>query len=119
MTESSATTHPKQALDSSAMGQPLQAAGGTAGDALESAFRAHTDDETHFTRRMAINIGDFLGLTPMAVVWKLEKRGLIKSGSWDWFKSNGGITKNHIAEARADRSPKETGSQNADETGVA
>jgi len=76
-------------------------------DELEAAFRAHTEGQTNFTRRMAINIGDFLGLTPMAVVWKLENRGLIKSGSWDWFKDNGGITKNHIAECRASRSAGE------------
>jgi len=72
-------------------------------DELEAAFRAHTEGQTNFTRRMAINIGDFLGLTPMAVVWKLEKRGIIKRGSWEWFKANGGITKDHINEARAAR----------------
>lgn len=90
---------------SSTSEKPVAASDSTAGDELEAAFRAHTAGETNFTRRMAINIGDFLGLTPMAVVWKLEKRGLIKSGSWEWFKINGGITKTHIAEARADRSP--------------
>lgn len=92
-------------VDTSASVQPSHGPESTAGDALEAAFRAHSAGETKFTRRMAINIGDFLGLTPMAVVWKLEKRRLIKSGSWDWFKSHGGITKNHITEARADRSP--------------
>ncbi len=76
-------------------------------DELEAAFRAHTEGQTNFTRRMAINIGDFLGLTPMAVVWKLEKRDLIKRGSWEWFKANGGITKNHIAECRAMRDRSE------------
>lgn len=76
-------------------------------DALQAAFRAHTEGQTKFTRRMAINIGDFLGLTPMAVVWKLEKRGIIKRGSLEWFKDNGGITKSHIAECRAMRDRSE------------
>jgi hypothetical protein len=76
-------------------------------DELEAAFRAHAEGQTNFTRRMAINIGDFLGLAPMAVVWKLEKRGIIKRGSLEWFKDNGGITKSHIAECRAMRDRSE------------
>lgn len=72
-------------------------------DALRAAFKAHTDGETKFTRRMAVNIADFFGVPPMSLVWKLEKMNLLKRGSWDWFRANGGITKEHIAVARADR----------------
>lgn len=72
-------------------------------DAMRAAVEAHKVGQTKFTRRMAINIGDHFGLTPMAVVWYCEKRGILKSGSWSWFKQNGGITKDHIAEARSDR----------------
>lgn len=70
---------------------------------LRAAFEAHTKDATAFTRRMAIDMGDFFGVRPMSLVWQLEKAGIIKRGSWDWFKSNGGITADHVAEARADR----------------
>lgn len=72
-------------------------------DVLRAAFNAHKVGQTKFTRRMAINIADFFGVPPMSLVWKLEKMGLLKRGSWDWFKANGGITKAHIDEARHDR----------------
>lgn len=71
-------------------------------DALESAFRAHTEGQTHFTRRMAIAIADMFGETPRQTVLRLERRGLLKRGSWDWFVMNGGITKEHLSDARAD-----------------
>lgn len=76
-------------------------------DALRAAFHAHKEGQTMFTRRMAINIADFFGVPPMSLVWKLEKMGLLKRGSWDWFKSNGGITKAHIEEARGDRTAQQ------------
>ncbi|HVI92332.1 MAG TPA: hypothetical protein VM659_28845 [Dongiaceae bacterium] len=72
-------------------------------DDLGTAFRAHKEGQTKFTRRMAVNIADFFEMTPMAVVWRLERAGYLKKGSWLWFKHNGGITKENIAEARADR----------------
>lgn len=55
------------------------------------------------TRRMVINIADFLGTTPKVVVQRLEALGEIKRGSWDWFQANGGITRDHLAEVRRDR----------------
>ncbi|NBW14539.1 MAG: hypothetical protein EBR82_41725 [Caulobacteraceae bacterium] len=69
-------------------------------DDLRAAFAAHTTGATNFTRRMAIAIGNFAGVPPMSVVWRLEKMGLVKKGSWDWFNANGGITQKHIAEAQ-------------------
>ena len=66
---------------------------------LRAAFYAHTDGQPKFTRRMAIHIAKLAGVPPMSVVWRLEKMGLLKPGSWGWFKFNGGITKEHIAEA--------------------
>jgi len=70
---------------------------------LEAAFKAHTEGEKTFTRRMAINIADWFCVTPRFVVLRLEKLGLLKGGSWDWFLVNGGITQDHIDEAREDR----------------
>ncbi len=72
-------------------------------DALRAAFHAHKEGQTMFTRRMAINIADFFGVPPLSLVWKLEKMGLLKRGSWDWFKHHGGITKAQIEEVRRDR----------------
>ena len=60
---------------------------------LRAAFHAHTKGETKFTRRTAIRLAHFAGVPPMSIIWRLEKMGLLKNGSWDWFKMNGGITK--------------------------
>ena len=70
-------------------------------DALRAAFAAHRAGAPKFTRRMAITIADLFGVNPMSMVWRLEKMGLIKRGSWDWFRMNGGITADNIKEVRA------------------
>ena len=70
---------------------------------LREAFKAHAEGQPKFTRRMAIAIADMADMRPMSLVWRLEKMGLLKRGSWEWFKENGGITAENIKEARADR----------------
>jgi hypothetical protein len=72
-------------------------------EALAAAFAAHTAGQDKFTRRMAITIADHFGMTPMQVVRHYEARGLLKPGSVGWFRFNGGITRQHIEEARSDR----------------
>lgn len=72
-------------------------------DILRAAFAAHKEGQTKFTRRMAVNIADMAEMRPMSLVWRLEKMGLLKRGSYDWFKMNGGITKDNVAEVRCDR----------------
>ncbi len=67
-------------------------------DELRAAFQAHKEGHSKFTRRMAIHLANFAGAPPMSIVWRLEKMGCLKRGSWDWFKANGGITKAHIDE---------------------
>ncbi len=68
---------------------------------LAEAYRAHVAGQTHFTRRMVIALADMAGETPRQIVLRCERLGLCRPGSWDWFVSNGGITKAHIAECRA------------------
>lgn len=70
---------------------------------LTAAFKAHKEGETKFTRRMAILIADMAQMRPMSLVWRLEKMGLVKRGSWEWFKNNGGITQAQVREVLADR----------------
>ena len=77
-------------------------------DALRAAVEAHREDarakgETVFSRRRVIAIADLAGTKPMHMVWRLEKLGLLKRGSYQWFKENGGITYAHCIEARVDR----------------
>lgn len=77
-------------------------------DALRAAVAEHMADiqakgEKMFSRRRVIAIADMAGERPMSMVWRMEKLGLLKRGSYEWFKQNGGITRDHIDEARADR----------------
>lgn len=74
----------------------------SAADDMAAAFRAHTEGRSEFTRRMAITIGDHFGMTPIQVVRHYENAGLLKRGSADWFTANGGFTRGHVAEVRAD-----------------
>lgn len=71
-------------------------------DTLTTAFRSHKEGQSKFTRRMAIHIARMAGVPPMSIVWRLEKMGLLKRGSYDWFRMNGGITAAHIREALSD-----------------
>lgn len=73
-------------------------------DTLRAAFDRHAAEHSKFTRRMAIMVADEAGASPMSLVWRLEQLGLVRPGSWEWFKINGGITKRQIAEVRADAS---------------
>ena len=69
-------------------------------DTLSAAFAAHTAGNSLFTRRMAIILADMDGTTPRDLILRCERLGLLKHGSWEWFADNGGITAEHIAEAR-------------------
>ena len=72
---------------------------------LTELFEQSTHGQDKFTRRIAIKMADFIGIPPMSLIWRLEKMRLLRRGSWDWFKANGGITKAHIAEALAPSRP--------------
>lgn len=76
-------------------------------DTLATAFRAHTEGATKFTRRMAIHLARMADMRPMSLVWRLEKMGLLRRGSWSWFRDNGGITSEHIREASEQKEPAE------------
>ena len=80
-------------------------------DALRNAAKAHIEEarangEKVFSRRRVIELADFFGMKPMPMVWRLEKLGLLKRGSYQWFKANGGITYDDVCSVRADRLSK-------------
>lgn len=74
-------------------------------DTFTAAFNAHKAGQTKFTRRMVIALADMDGTTPKQAVLRCERLGLLKEGSWDWFAANGGITHDHIREARETPAP--------------
>lgn len=69
-------------------------------DTLRAAFDSHKAGSTKFTRRMAIALADMDGTTAKQLVLRLERLGLLKEGSWEWFAENGGITSEHVREVR-------------------
>lgn len=69
-------------------------------DTLTAAFKSHTEGSAKFTRRMAIALADMDGTTPLQLVERCERLGLLHEGSRQWFVENGGITTNHVQAAR-------------------
>lgn len=64
------------------------------------------DKPPAFTRRMAVTLADMFGAGPMTMVLRLERMGLVRQGSFDWFKANGGITRDHVDQVRRDASSR-------------
>lgn len=55
-------------------------------------FADLTAGQTHFTRRHVIHLARMFGVSREAVVRRLEQLKVIRTGTWDWFQQNGGIT---------------------------
>ncbi len=58
-------------------------------------FEDVTAGASRFTRRHVILLAHVFGVSREAMVRRLEELGLLKSGTWDWFEANGGITNDH------------------------
>ncbi|WP_270373646.1 XRE family transcriptional regulator [Marinicauda sp. Alg238-R41] len=59
--------------------------------AVEGKFRELTAGEDRLSRRIVILLADAFGISREAMVRRLEELGLVLSGTWDWFQSNGGF----------------------------
>lgn len=70
---------------------------------LKTVFDIHKAGQTKFTRRMAINIADWFNVPVRDLIHQLERDGIVKNGTWDWFQANGGITRANIDQVREDR----------------
>lgn len=68
---------------------------------LKSIFEAQSAGSKKFTRRMAINMADMLDMDVWQLIRELERQVLLREGSVDWFKANGGFTREHFEEARS------------------
>jgi Zn-dependent peptidase ImmA (M78 family)/DNA-binding XRE family transcriptional regulator len=55
-------------------------------------FHEVTAGSDRLNRRPAIVLAHFFGVSREAMIRRLEELELVKPGTWDWFKSNGGIT---------------------------
>tara|TARA_R110000744_G_scaffold158819_1_gene274865 strand:+ start:26032 stop:27207 length:1176 start_codon:yes stop_codon:yes gene_type:complete len=60
--------------------------------AVQQQFQRITAGSSRLTRRHIILLAFTFGVSREAIVRRLEELGLTKSGTWDWFESNGGIS---------------------------
>ena len=60
--------------------------------AVKQRFDELTAGHSHLTRRHVILLADRFAVSREAMVRRLEELGLARTGTWDWFQSNGGIT---------------------------
>ena len=60
--------------------------------ALQRQFAEVTAGSKYLTRRHVIVLAHLFSVSREALVRRLEELGLAKSGTWDWFEENGGIT---------------------------
>lgn len=66
------------------------------------------------TRRHVIVLAHFFGVSREAIVRRLEELSLIKTGTWDWFQSNGGITDEQARQILGDLSIPDAHKADAD-----
>lgn len=70
-------------------------------------FKEITAGSPLFTRRHVIILSHSFGVSHEAMVRRLEELKLIKTGTWDWFEANGGITKSDVRQVLGDVLPIE------------
>lgn len=76
--------------------------------AVTEKFQEVTAGARSLTRRHAILLAHWFGISRQTLVLRLEELGLTKPGSWAWFEHHGGIGKEHVAEVLGDLVSKDT-----------
>jgi len=69
---------------------------------------------TRMTRRHVIVLAHYFGVSREAIVRRLEELSLVKSGTWDWFQGNGGITDEQARQVLGDLSAADDHKAEAD-----
>lgn len=70
----------------------------TPGREVRQRFAEITAGQSHLTRRHVILLAHAFGVSREAIVRRLEELGLARSGTWDWFASNGGISDKDVSQ---------------------
>ena len=71
-------------------------------------FRDMTQGSSHLARRHVILLAHTFGVSREAMVRRLEELKLTKSGTWDWFQANGGITNEQAGQVLGDLAAVDT-----------
>jgi Zn-dependent peptidase ImmA (M78 family)/DNA-binding XRE family transcriptional regulator len=72
--------------------------------AVMQKFKEITVGSEKLTRRHIIVLAHFFGVSREAIVRRLEELKLAKSGTWDWFQANGGISDQQAIQVLGDLS---------------
>jgi Zn-dependent peptidase ImmA (M78 family)/DNA-binding XRE family transcriptional regulator len=75
--------------------------------AVMQKFKEVTAGASKLTRRHIIVLAHFFGVSREAMVRRLEELGLTKTGTWDWFVNNGGITDDQARQVLGDLVPQD------------
>jgi Zn-dependent peptidase ImmA (M78 family) len=82
--------------------------------AVMQKFREITVGSEKLTRRHVIVLAHFFGVSREAIVRRLEELKLAKSGTWDWFQANGGISDQQAVQVLGDLSGPDLHKADAD-----
>jgi len=74
--------------------------------AVRQRFAELTAGQSRLTRRHIILLAHAFGVSREAMTRRLEELGLAKRGTWDWFVSNGGISKEQVRQVVGDGSER-------------
>ena len=67
-------------------------------ESFTEAFQKITQGSVTFTRRHVILLTHQFCISREFCIGRLEELGLVRKGTWDWFKKNGKITSQHVIE---------------------
>jgi Zn-dependent peptidase ImmA (M78 family) len=70
--------------------------------AVMAKFKDVTAGASQLTRRHVIMLAQAFGVSREAMVRRLEELRLCKTGTWDWFQANGGITDEQVRQVLGD-----------------
>lgn len=82
---------------------------------LMQKFHELTAGAGTLTRRHVIILAHFYGVSREAIVRRLEELELTKSGTWDWFQANGGITDEQVRQVLGDLAAPDNEKTEADQ----
>ncbi|MCK6555308.1 XRE family transcriptional regulator [Candidatus Binatia bacterium] len=82
--------------------------------AVMQKFQDVTAGSDVLTRRHVIVLAHFFGVSREALVRRLEELKLAKTGTWDWFQDNGGITDDQERQVLGDLSAPDAQKADAD-----
>jgi Zn-dependent peptidase ImmA (M78 family)/DNA-binding XRE family transcriptional regulator len=82
--------------------------------AVMQKFKEITVGSEKLTRRHVIVLAHFFGVSREAIVRRLEELKLAKSGTWDWFQANGGISDHQAIQVLGDLSGPDLHKTDAD-----